>query len=410
MAAFEHNMLINLNFSPAAVSAARVQPLHRLLTHLKWLMLAALTLVPATSAYAHARGEDYIFINIEKDAIVGEFQIHVDELRDKLDIPVAKTGSAETGILVRSEARVYEYINRNFSISAPGGQPYRIDFTGVRVGEKIGNFVTYPFRIEAPDVPDSLTIRHNMFYEGDRKHRGLLLVQYNAKTDKNYGEEYTALIFNPGNQVQDLDLLDVPGLLRMREMIAQGMWHIWIGIDHILFLLALMLPTVLIRRSPDWRPVERPAPAVRNLLLIVTLFTIAHSITLFLAAFNIVQIGERLVESVIALSIVLVALNNIFQWVSKGSLYTIFFLGLFHGLGFATVMGNLPFRMVDLVGMVVMFNVGVELGQIAIVLALFPVLYWLRTSSGYVPLVLKGGSWVLAALGGYWFLQRAFGL
>ncbi len=190
-------------------------------------------------------------------------------------------------------------------------------------------------------------------------------------------------------------------------MIVQGMWHIWIGIDHILFLLALILPTVLLRKEGKWTPVERPAPAIRNLLVIVTLFTIAHSITLFLAAFNIVQMSARLVESVIALSIVVVALNNIYQWVSKGSLFTIFFLGLFHGLGFASVMGNLPFRMVDLVGMVIMFNIGVELGQIAIVIALFPVLYLLRTRSAYIPAVLKGGSWLLAAIGSYWFLQRA---
>ena len=193
-------------------------------------------------------------------------------------------------------------------------------------------------------------------------------------------------------------------------MIVQGMWHIWIGIDHILFLLALILPTVLVRRDSSWDPVERPAPAIRNLLVIVTLFTIAHSITLFLAAFNIVEIGARLVESVIALSIVLVALNNIFQWITRGSLFTIFFLGLFHGLGFASVMGNLPFRMVDLVGMVVMFNIGVELGQIVVVLALFPILYWLRTNRQYVPVVLKGGSWLLVAVGGYWFAQRALGL
>jgi hypothetical protein len=65
--------------------------------------------------------------------------------------------------------------------------------------------------------------------------------------------------------------------------------------------------------------------------------------------------------------------------------------------------------MVDLVGMVVMFNIGVELGQIAIVIALFPILYWLRTNSHYVPAVLKGGSWLLAAIGGFWFAQRAFG-
>ena len=377
---------------------------------LEVITLITMWLLSTSSAFGHAKGEDYIFINVEDDSIVGEFQIHIDELRDKLDIGIPEAGSSEVEILRQSENDVYRYITQNFSIAPQGQSPFDMEFTGVKVGEKIDDFVTYPFRIEAASIPDKLTVRHNMFYEDDRHHRGLLLIQYNAKTGKNYGEEYTALIFNPDNQVQDLDLNDVPGLLRMREMIAQGVWHIWIGIDHILFLLALILPTVLVRRNASWGPVERPAPAIRNLLVIVTLFTIAHSITLSLAAFNIIEVGARLVESVIALSIVLVALNNIFQWISKGSLFTIFFLGLFHGLGFASVMGNLPFRMVDLVGMVVMFNIGVELGQIAVVLALFPILYWLRTSRQYVPVVLKGGSWLLVAIGGYWFAQRALGL
>lgn len=381
----------------------------RIGTIIKTVSLIAALLLPVSSAFGHAKGEDYIFINIQEDGIVGEFQIHIDELRDKLSIDIPKASSTETGILLQSEDTVYDYINQNFSIGALGQPPYQINFTGVKIDQKIGKFVTYPFRIETQEVPDKLTIRHNMFYEGDRNHRGLLLVQYNAKTDINYGEEHTALIFNPNNQNQALDLNDVPGLLQMREMIVQGMWHIWIGIDHILFLLALILPTVLVRKEALWTPVERPGPAIRSLLAIVTIFTLAHSITLFLAAFDIVQVGEKLVESVIALSIVIVALNNIFQWVSKGSLLTIFFLGLFHGLGFASVMGNLPFRMVDLVGMVVMFNIGVELGQIAIVIALFPILYWLRTNSHYVPAVLKGGSWLLAAIGGFWFAQRAFG-
>jgi hypothetical protein len=375
----------------------------------KLFALIAIFLLPASSAFGHAKGEDYIFINIQEQAIEGEFQINIDELRDKLGIGIPDLGSAEVGILTESEETVYAYIRENFSISPQGDSPYPITFAGVKIGKNIEKFVSYPFRIDAESIPDKLTVRHNMFYQGDKNHRGLLLVQYNAKTDKNYGAEHTALIFNPNNSVQDLDLKNIPGLLKLRQMIVQGMWHIWIGIDHILFLLALILPTVLVRNGVEWRPVSRPAPAVRSLLAIVTIFTLAHSITLFLAAFNVVQVGERLVESVIALSIAMVALNNIFQWVSRGSLFTIFFLGLFHGLGFASVMGNLPFRMVDLVKMVVMFNVGVELGQIAIVVALFPILYWLRLNVRYVPVVLKGGSWLLAAVGGYWFVQRALG-
>jgi len=218
------------------------------------------------------------------------------------------------------------------------------------------------------------------------------------------------MVFNPGHRDQTLDLTAIPSLMSPRDMIGQGVWHIWIGIDHILFLLALMLPTVLVRERDGWRPVNTFSHAFLNLLKIVTVFTVAHSITLLLAALDVIALPSRLVESIIALSIILVALNNIFGKVREGSLLIILALGLFHGLGFASVMGNLPFRMVDLLRIVIGFNIGVELGQVAIVAVLFPLLFLLRRSSLYQPLVLRGASVVLALIAGLWFVQRSMGL
>ncbi len=142
---------------------------------------------------------------------------------------------------------------------------------------------------------------------------------------------------------------------------------------------------------------------------IVTLFTVAHSITLSLAALDFVRLPGRLVESAIALSIVLIALNNLFPRLRKGWL-VIFFFGLFHGLGFASVMGDLPFRMANLVKVVLAFNIGVELGQIAIVLAAFPIIFLLRRSPIYRPAVLVGGSIAICIVASYWFVTRALGM
>ena len=87
----------------------------------------------------------------------------------------------------------------------------------------------------------------------------------------------------------------------------------------------------------------------------------------------------------------------------------IFVFGLFHGLGFATVMGHLTFRMVDLVKVMVLFNVGVELGQIAIVLVVFPLLYSLRKQPWFIPVVVRGGSAAITAMAAYWLVERAMG-
>jgi hypothetical protein len=273
-----------------------------------------------------------------------------------------------------------------------------------------GTFAQYHFRVDTGPLPDRLEFHHGMFYEDDRLHRGLVLVEYNVKTDTTYPGEFTTLVFSPTNRDQALDLTDVPTIMGPGDMIPQGVRHIWIGLDHILFLLALMLPTVLVHNDGAWKPVESFPKAFWNLLKIVTVFTIAHSVSLVLAALGFIELPSRLVESVIALSIILVAFNNIFGKVRHGSLLVILGLGLFHGLGFASVLGHLPFRMIDLLRVVIGFNIGVELGQIAIVAALFPVLFLLRRSWSYEPFVLRGVSAVLTVIAGWWFVQRALGL
>src|SRR4029077_15740595 len=93
--------------------------------------------------------------------------------------------------------------------------------------------------------------------------------------------------------------------------IVEGIWHIWIGFDHILFLLALLLPSVLVRAGRPWTPTPRLKRARVGVLKVVTAFTLAHSITLSLAVLGLVSLPSRLVESIIAASVVLAALNNL---------------------------------------------------------------------------------------------------
>ena len=375
------------------------------------LLTLSMVLALPAGVLAHAQGEDYVFFNFRDASIEGLFEIHFDDLREKLGLEL---GGDDASALAEIEARapsVQRYIVENFSIGPEGEAPYPIEFIGQAVTTlPQGLFGQYKFVIHSGPLPDRLAVSHSMLYEGDRLHRGLLLVEYVAKTDTTYPSEYTALVFSPFNQEQVLDLTNIETILSPRDMIPQGVLHIWIGIDHILFLLALMLPTVLRRENGKWLPVESFSSALFNLLKIVTVFTIAHSVTLLLAALDFIALPSALVESVIALSIVLVAMSNVLGKGERGSLWVILALGLFHGLGFASVMGQLPFRMVDLLKGVIGFNIGVELGQLVIVALVFPVLYLLRRQSFYEPLVLKGASVLLALVAGWWFLERALGI
>lgn len=173
-----------------------------------------------------------------------------------------------------------------------------------------------------------------------------------------------------------------------------GFEHILpLGVDHILFVLGLFLLSV------HWRP----------LLLQVTAFTIAHSVTLALSMFDIISMPSHVVETLIAGSIAYVAIENIFT--SKLHAWrpaVVFCFGLLHGLGFASVLQELGLPREQFVPALISFNVGVELGQLSVVALAFLAVGWLRERSDYRKLVVIPSSAAIAAMGVYWAIERWF--
>ncbi len=363
-------------------------------------------------ASAHANGENYIFLEFHPDSIEGRFEFRYDELKEKLGVDILSEGKATLELLKKHESRVHDYIRERFEIGPNENTAYSIDFTEATLFDGEGGWAQYEFVINTGPTPPSLMITHDMFYENERRHRGLVVIEKGDWTEPGY-EMQISMIFSAKNKTQTLDVNNPPELMTPLKMIWQGVLHIWIGIDHILFLLALALPIVLVKRDAIWVPAPKLGASLWNLVKIVTVFTIAHSITLALASLEIIVLPSRLVESVIALSIILVALNNFLGRNQNASLLIILFLGLFHGLGFASVMADLPFRIAEIKELILIilgFNLGVELGQLAILVVVFPILFALRKNSLYSPVILKGGSLVLIIIAGYWFVERAFNL
>ena len=372
-----------------------------------------------STAWAHSTGENYAFIDIREKAIEGHFEINLINLKEDLKLEIDDVNTAKS--VKQTALIVQKHILDHYSIFADN-KKLAINFTNVELfGEEGQGFAQYFFNINVNTMPNELIFENKLFFDNNSLHRGLLLVQYNHKTQKDYGGESTALIFSPDNSRQTLNLNDIPQLLKKRDFIWQGVIHILKGYDHILFLVALLLTAVLSRvkgREKDrektggklqWKTVNSFRTVVFNFIKTVTLFTIAHSITLTLAALGLVKINIPLVESMIALSIILVALNNIFPVFNDKKWLLILVFGLFHGLGFATVMAELPFRIVDLVYVMLFFNIGVELGQLAIVAVLLPVLFYLsRQEQRYIKIVLMFGSIAIGLMASYWFVGRAF--
>ena len=171
-----------------------------------------------------------------------------------------------------------------------------------------------------------------------------------------------------------------------------GVEHILTGYDHVVFLLALLLA----------------GGAFWNTAKIITSFTVAHSITLALAALDVVRIPSSVVEPLIAVSIVYVGVENLLQGDLRWRWLLTFAFGLVHGFGFASVLRELGVGEagVGVAVPLVSFNLGVELGQVGIMLLVLPLIWKLRSQPFFVMRCVPACSLLVAMVGGYWLLQR----
>ena len=385
----------------------------------------------STDLQAHAPNQSYIFLRVYEDGIEGRFEMTVKDIGRVFNLDLSKRMTLEE--LEPLIPRLQKYYLERVSFSTTAGN-HAVQFdeiTMMSIG--LGDFVQLHFKLDGIDeVPDFLTIEYQALFDVDPTHRGIQVIEHNWKAGIIKNERRISLTFSPDNTIQDLDLTDSSVWNGFRGMIGSGMHHIFIGLDHVLFLLALLLPAVVIRkfnpskpivatdeRSPffpsflqpyaqAWVPSDNFKRSLIYVIKIVTFFTIAHTITLSLAALEIVKLPSALVESIIALSIALAAFHNVYPLVKGKEWVIAFVFGLFHGFGFASVLGDLglsgDYLTVSLLG----FNIGVEVGQVIIVCIIFPILFFLAKTKLYKPILIYGSLFlVLVALN--WFTDRSMG-
>ena len=248
----------------------------------------------------------------------------------------------------------------------------------------------------------SAEIHYRCVFEVDALHRAFVKLE-------NEGEVKTGLL-SPAEDRLRIEYGKPETVAHgMASFIREGVWHIWTGYDHVLFLLALLLPSVVRRKDGFWRGVDRLRPALWSVLRTVTAFTLAHSITLSMAGLGWIQLSPRLVEPVIAASVMLAAWNNLRPIVLEREWCVAFGFGLIHGFGFAGVLQELDLTGGSLIRPLLGFNLGVELGQAAIVLLFVPAAFALRQSAFYQKGVLGFGSVAILLVAAGWLVQRLVG-
>jgi len=361
---------------------------------------------------AHRTGESYVYLNVMKDSLSGRFEIPFQEVDKAIPLDSDGDGTITKEEFTANAQAVYDYLQQRL-IFYEGATSHPVEITGHDFFEGAGFDIFSQVEFDVPTLgqpPEMLDADFRFLFDGiDPAHRGLLIIESNTRSGIAENEAQHSLIFREGQGRQSFNVDGISGWVTFSRFVGEGIYHIVpIGYDHILFLLSLLLASVMVVRYGQWTP----APSFREpfwfVVKVVTLFTIAHTITLTLAALDIVRLPVVLVEAVIALSIAIAAINNLYPFIANRTWTIVFALGLFHGFGFANVLDPLGAQGRSLIPALAGFNVGVEIGQLIVVATAFPVLFLIRRLSVYKPLILQAGSAALIAVAGLWFFDRTY--
>jgi len=381
------------------------------LWRLSWLQVV-LTLLYAGVVQAHSLGESYIYLDVSEDSLSGRFEIRLEDLSKIFPLDTDRDGEITEQEFLAESAAVQKYLAPRLVFYSPD-QVHPISVTHSEVRDYgVANFALVHFQVPSlKPVPLQVETEYQYLLDGfESSYRSLLVIENNPRTGTTDNESQVSLIFGPGTERQNLSLIGTPWQEVMSAFVKHGVWHIWIGFDHILFIISLLLPSVLVLRDKGWEPGRDFKSAFVYVVKVVTLFTVAHTVTLSLSALEIIKLPVRLVEVVIAASIIVVALNNIFPVFNRRIWWVVFGFGLFHGLGFANVLAPLGAERSSLLTALIGFNVGVEIGQLAIIALVFPLLFTIRHWRAYQAVVLRGLSGVMILIAAFWMAQRVFRL
>lgn len=369
------------------------------------LLFSAL-LFATTTAHAHKASDSYLVLNVKGDQVTGQWDIALRDIDFAIGLDANSDADITWGEVSARHADIAAWALGRLTVSRGGNEP--TNACTLQVAEHLidshtdGAYAVLRLTGTCPVNSGALGVKYRLLFDIDQLHRGLLRLDLDGVSHSG--------VLAPDTGVLTIAAGETSRLAQFGQYLVEGIWHIWIGFDHILFLLSLLLPAVLIHEARKWTGVGSFKAALTEVLWVVTAFTVAHSITLSLAALQIIELPSRLVESCIAASVVLAAANNVWPVVEHRRWMVAFGFGLIHGFGFASVLTELGLPRDALVLSLLGFNVGVETGQLAIVAVFLPVAYLIRNSTFYRKGVFVGGSLLTMLVALVWLAERLFNL
>ena len=368
-----------------------------------WVLMAAL--LGSGAALAHSSSNSYLTLSAPAGSLTLRADLHLRDVDLVFDLDADRDGQVTWGETHLRQAELASWLERGLQLSA-AGQKCPLGTADLQASQHAdGTYLSAQWTPNCPGLSDlasaNLSLRYGLMFAQDSLHRGLLKVDL--------PDLQTSALLSPERPEAQVSRADSSAWRVFGRYIVEAVWHIWIGIDHIVFLLSLLVLAPLLpsrQRITQWPAAQQARPVLMDVLAVVTAFTVAHSITLGLTIMEWLTPPPDLVEPAIALSVVLAALNNLLGINSLKRWRLAFVFGLVHGFGFASVLLDLGLPASALVAALGGFNVGVELGQLAIVGVFLPIAWLLRHTRFYRWVIVAGGSAAIVVLGLFWTLER----
>ena len=367
----------------------------------RWLLL--FTLVVAGAARAHKASDSYLFLKPEGATVHGQWDIALRDLDYAIGIDANGDGAITWGEVKAARAAIGGYALSRLRLRQPAGDCALV-VDDLRIADHSdGAYAALVLGGHCPEPVRTLSIRYELLFDLDAQHRGLL--------NLDLGGGAVTGVFAPTTRELRFDAADGASGRVFAQYLREGLWHVWSGLDHMLFLGGLFLPAVLRRVRRDdgrlgWQPVARLAPALRETAALVTAFTLAHATTLTLAATGAFSPPSRLVESLVAATVLFAGLNNLLPMVHRRLYLLAGFFGLIHGSAVAGALIELGLPATGRVWALLAFNLGVEAAQLALIAVVVPTTFAFRHSPPFRRFVLVPSSAIVALAGLAWLVER----
>jgi hypothetical protein len=326
-------------------------------------LLAFLLLFACAGAVAHTSGSSFLALRAQSDSTVrAEWDFDLRDLHQSLQLDVNGDGAVTWAEILAARAAIESLLLERTQLSSAGGACTTSSRDVPAIAEHgDGPYLRFIATFSCPAGP--LALDHSGWLAFDPGHRALL--EY-----RGVDSVRTQAIL--GGSVARWQATE-PRAAHLVRFLIEGMRHLVTGYDHLAFLGVLLL--ALARRRPSGESSSLPQ-MLKRAFVVITAFTLAHSLTLVLAATGYVRLPSQPVEVVIALSVMIAALLNISRSAAAHGWKLAFAFGLVHGLGFAGALAELARGSIDLLALAA-FNIGIETAQVAIAAVTVPFIWWL---------------------------------